>query len=701
MTDMASVIPGFEYDIFISYRQKDNKGDGWVSEFVESLKTELDKTFKEEIGVYFDVNPHDGLLETHDVNASLKEKLKCLIFIPIVSRTYCDPKSFAWEHEFKAFVEMASHDQFGLKIRLHDGNIANRVLPVRIHDLENEDIRICESILGGGLRGVEFIYTEPGVNRPMTRLDNEEKNLAGTKYRNQINRVANAIKGIISGMKAESVDYRTLPSEVFQTAERLLPQEKSIIVLPFENLSPDPEQEYFSDGLTDEVISDLSHIPDLLVISRSSAMTFKGSRNTIKEIADKVNVRYVLEGSVRKATNNLRIIAQLIDSTNDSHVWAEKYSGKLEDVFDIQEKVSESIVSALKIKLNSTEIKKIQERPIDNVFAYDCYRRAYPRIMSYNVDSIEHGLNLLQKGIDIGGENALIYTGMAFAYFQFVNAGIDREENIKKAEVFLQKAFNLNDELAEAHFVMALINSLSAKPERAMDNIIKAYSYKPEDAEIMIWLALAYTFIGRSDAAKSIIHRCVKIDPFNPMIDSLIGRNHFYNGRFDLAVDPLIAAYNMNPESEMNKFWKSLVLFYNRRDDEAYEFISSCVKEPARDAWTHLSIFLKHVIKGEKDKLHLIMNPDIVRIQQLDPQSSYLISALYSHLGEKEESLNWLEISSGGGFNNYPFMNELDPFLANIRDDERFKTLMKRVKLIWESYEVYCSIETNKSDRSE
>ncbi len=86
MTDMASVIPGFEYDIFISYRQKDDKGDGWVSEFVESLKTELDKTFKEEIGVYFDVNPHDGLLETHDVDASLKEKLKCLIFIPIVSR---------------------------------------------------------------------------------------------------------------------------------------------------------------------------------------------------------------------------------------------------------------------------------------------------------------------------------------------------------------------------------------------------------------------------------------------------------------------------------------------------------------------------------------------------------------------------------------------------------------------------------------
>ena len=101
---MSSIIEGYNYDIFISYRQKDNKGDRWVSEFVEALKTELESTFKEEISVYFDINPHDGLLETHDVAESLKEKLKCLVFIPIISRTYCDPKSFAWEYEFKKFI---------------------------------------------------------------------------------------------------------------------------------------------------------------------------------------------------------------------------------------------------------------------------------------------------------------------------------------------------------------------------------------------------------------------------------------------------------------------------------------------------------------------------------------------------------------------------------------------------------------------
>jgi predicted ATPase len=198
---MASLIPGFEYDIFISYRQKDNKGDRWVSEFVDSFKTELESTFKEEISVYFDINPHNGLLETHDVDASLRNKLKCLVFIPIISRTYCDPKSFAWEHEFKAFVELASQDKFGLKIILPDGNVGNRILPVRIHDLDVADIKECESVLHGVLRGVEFIYKEPGVNRSLTSKDNEEKNLNHTNYRNQINKVALAIKDIIKGMK--------------------------------------------------------------------------------------------------------------------------------------------------------------------------------------------------------------------------------------------------------------------------------------------------------------------------------------------------------------------------------------------------------------------------------------------------------------------------------------------------------------------
>jgi hypothetical protein len=200
---MASLIPGYVYDIFISYRQKDNKGDRWVSEFVTTLKTELEATLKDDLSIYFDENPHDGLLETHDVGASLKDKLRCLIFIPIISRTYCDSRSFAWEHELVAFVEEASKDRFGLKIRLPNGNVASRVLPVRIHDLNPSDHRICEDALGGILRSIDFIYKSPGVNRPLRiNEDHPHDNLNKIYYRDQINKTANAIDEIIQSLKA-------------------------------------------------------------------------------------------------------------------------------------------------------------------------------------------------------------------------------------------------------------------------------------------------------------------------------------------------------------------------------------------------------------------------------------------------------------------------------------------------------------------
>jgi len=147
----------------------------------------------------------------------------------------------------------------------------------------------------------------------------------------------------------------------------------------------------------------------------------------------------------------------------------------------------------------------------------------------------------------------------------------------------------------------------------------------------------------------AIINRCIKIDPINPMIDSVLGWNHFYNGKFELAVNPLLTACNLTPESRMNKFWKSLILFYNNRADESYEFICKFVEEPARDSWTQLTIFLKYIIKGDKDKLGLLLTPDFVKAHRLDPQNSYLIAALYSYLGEKEKSLEWLDHAVEGG----------------------------------------------------
>jgi len=410
---MVSLLPGYEYDIFISYRQKDNKYDAWVTEFVDNLKRELEATFKEEVSVYFDINPHDGLLETHDVDASLKEKLKCLVFIPIISRTYCDPKSFAWEHEFIAFVEEASKDQFGLKVKLPNGNIANRVLPVRIHDLETDDIKLCESVLGGVLRGVEFIYKEPGVNRSLTPKDKEKKNLNSTIYRNQINKVALAINEIIRGMRAEpgsrAAAERTktnFEEEYFDSKKEKVKKDKrpsvikliflaaitlvliisgvifipklliqkasvekessdkriGIAVFPFKNMTNDSIWNNYQDIIQQNLISTLAYSPDIKVRTQSNISNSlyssgydekKGmSSEFAKDISRKIEADIFVYGLIQKSSSGISIDAQLIETRTGEVIKPFKVSGlKTEEaIFGIIDTLCKNISDFLVLK---------------------------------------------------------------------------------------------------------------------------------------------------------------------------------------------------------------------------------------------------------------------------------------------------------------------------------------------------------------
>jgi TolB-like protein len=485
---MASLIEGYNYDIFISYRQKDNKHDGWVTEFVKNLKDELESTFKEEISIYFDINPNDGLLETYDVDESLKEKLKCFIFIPIISRTFCDPKSFAWEHELKAFIEMASKDQFGLKIKLPNGNVVNRVLPVQIHDLDAVDRKLCETCLGTFLRGIEFIYRETGVDRPLTAKDNEDKNLNNTSYRNQINKLALAIKDILSGIqnrKQESemgiiqsdksdISIKHRRKGLFAWVSSLLlfliavllfapkmihskeEPGKSIAVLPFVNMSNDPEQEYFCDGIMQEILNNLYMIGDLSIPASTSSMRFQNSKLSVREIAKQLKVKYLLEGMVSRSGNHLRIIIRLIDGETEQLKWSEQYNSIITatDLLNLQSDIARKIASNMKLVIQQSLEDRMSHISTSNTEAYDLYLQA--RKFNYDLTF----KSLLEKALALDSSFSEAYVELAFYYIY--NGGhygtIAREEVLNKANPLITKALKLDYNSARAHFALATLN---------------------------------------------------------------------------------------------------------------------------------------------------------------------------------------------------------------------------------------------------
>jgi tetratricopeptide (TPR) repeat protein/TolB-like protein len=435
---MSSIIEGYNYDIFISYRQKDNKYDGWVTEFVDNLKRELEATFKEDISVYFDINPHDGLLETYDVDASLKEKLKCLVFIPVLSLTYCDTKSFAWEHEFKAFVEQASEDQFGLKVKLPNGNVAGRVLPVRIHDLDSNDLKLCESVTGGVLRGIEFIYKTRGVNRPLrSEEENPHNNLNNTIYRDQINKVALAIKEIIIGIMAgtggikEERDYKkktiteitgdrsgsgritlskkarkiavfgvlsfvvllimsiSLFPEFFKGVAlkrlRLKGDRISVAVMPFQNMTNDSLWNIWQDGIQDNLITFLSNSPDLQIRHKESVNRLLQNENpsnyasVLPSIASiisrKLDADVFISGSINQAGTKVRLNAQLIDSKTDDVFKSFQIDGPYGEMFYAVDSLSSMVMDFLVISKLVMELPSyLQFRPqTTSPEAYKCY----------------------------------------------------------------------------------------------------------------------------------------------------------------------------------------------------------------------------------------------------------------------------------------------------------------------------------------
>jgi tetratricopeptide (TPR) repeat protein len=483
---MASLIPGYEYDIFISYRQKDNKHDGWVTEFVDNLKGELESTFKEEISVYFDINPHDGLLETHDVDASLKDKLKCLIFVPIISRTYCDPKSFAWGHEFKAFVEAASKDHFGLKVKLPGGNIASRVLPVRIHDLDASDIRECELVLGGVLRGIDFIYKESGIDKPLAPEDDEKKNLNNTKYRIQIIKVAHAIREIILGMKTEhsnGVKEKDPPGEPvkdLRVGEEKIAMERpaksgiwkllslagvlvfmifatillspvifknnnlgnlrssgkkiSIVVMPFQNMTNDTTWNVWQDGIQNLLITSLTNSEGLKVLQTETINGLLKSKGLINYasitpsiasiISQKLDANVFIFGSINQSGVTIRINSQLTDSKTGEVIKSFQNEGPSgkDMIFNIIDSLAMKVNNFLVISKLKMENINLQELVFTK--SPDAYRYFIYGQSAFAKRDYPSAINMFTQAIAIDSNYTYSELHIAWAY---LNQGLYEE----------------------------------------------------------------------------------------------------------------------------------------------------------------------------------------------------------------------------------------------------------------------------------
>jgi TolB-like protein len=544
---MPSQIPGFEYDIFISYRHNDNL-DGWVTDFVQNLERDLKASVKEPLSIYFDKNPIDGLLETHHVDKSLEGKIRALIFIPILSQTYCDPKSFAWRHEFCAFNRIAEADSIGKNVQLSNGNVTSRILPVKIHSLDTNDQSTIENEIGSPLRSIDFIYTEPGVNRPLKLSDNKSDNQNKTDYRNQVNKVANAIKQITSVMQngREPVlpGKSTIPSTVPGKGSRKLltvfslvtlvviigayfllpkfigdtygPIEKSIAVLPFANLSDDKTQEYFSDGMVEEVLNQLVKVRDLQVISRTSSMTFKNSNLTLREIATQLGAAHILEGSVRKTGNKVRVTVQLIEASTDAHLWSETYDRDLNDIFSIQTEISKNIARELKSIISPSVLRQLEQIPTTSQAAYNFYLLGKQAEIDNLVSRNEKPIELYSKAIESDPAFTMAYLARSKVYASlYFNRGDEWENKLELAQRDFETANKLDGNSLEVKSMRAFLLWMSRQYRDALDILESLSAEYPNNADIYGFMAGCQRRLGLWDKAQKNHERSLELDPNN------------------------------------------------------------------------------------------------------------------------------------------------------------------------------------------
>ena len=464
-----------------------------------------------------------------------------------------------------------------------------------------------------------------------------------------------------------------------QVAPAARPEQASIIVLPLENLSSDPENAFFADGLTDELIAELSKVRSLRVISRTSAMLFKGARKSVPVIAQEVNVRYVLEGTVRRAGNNVRITAQLIEAATDTHLWAERYSGSLEDIFELQERLARHIVEALKVTLTADEDQRLAARQIPDARAFDCYLRARQAMYGWTQAGLDRALELTSQAVEITGLNAVLYATLGEIHFWYRDTGIRTDEQtLQSAGSWAAKALELAPDCARAFQVKGLIEWKRGDMRGAIRDLGWAVELGggADSLWILSWVSAQ---VGRMANARHYGDRAVSVDPGNWLSRLAQSGVALISGDVEAAVAAARSMVDLAGAEPMAKMWAGMISAHAGREEEACRLLRQAAA--SGEAWSVGGAVWDAALRQDREAFcRAVADNPWLELAKMDKEFSWWLADSFALMGDTEDALRWLESAIDLGFTNHRFWSEIDPFLAPLRPDPRFQALMNRAR---------------------
>jgi adenylate cyclase len=454
-----------------------------------------------------------------------------------------------------------------------------------------------------------------------------------------------------------------------------------ILVLPFMNLTRDPEQEYFSDGLTEELIFNLSKLKELRVISRTTSMKYKNTVKDVPEIQKETGAAYLVEGSIRTQGNHLRITAQFIDAQRDLHMWSENFTGTLDDVFDIQDKVASKITEALRMTLTTDEKNTLQKRYTGNLEAYQLYLQGRFFWSKRNEAAFNTAIRFFEKAIEKDPNYALAYAGLADCYNllgEYTN--YSRKELYPKTKEAISKALELDNQLAEAHVSLASILMLSEWDwEGAEKEFRIGIELNPNYATAYHWYSELLLFSGRIRQGVQTMELAAELDPVSMAILKDLGITYYYARQFDKAIEKAIATTVLDPDFIVVHRLLSLCYHGMGMYDEALEENEKWGKLTHSQTKTLLAKAMILASAGKKDEARSIMN-DVMSNHSLWQNDHRSMALIYVALGEYETAFDWLQKSLEAKEESLSSL-KVDPKLDAIRHDPRFNDIVRKIGL--------------------